>query len=229
MPLPYGKKSIIRASTLGLHASPGLAAAIIVAGAIVSSSANAAVITFETAPAGPGFTGSVNEDGFTYARLSGGLFVGNSGNPGQDMEGDFGTGGGVLDITSASAGSRFTFSGLDYAAFAASGTGSQTLTVTGLLGGSVVRTSAYTLANTATDTPKYANWTSESASGLAGVTIDDLRITLNAAGNSEGTSPLDASQNIDNVVLNAVPEPASFALLAAGLAGMGFICRRRGA
>ncbi len=206
---------------------PSLAVAIVVSGVVAGAGAQAAVITFETASAGAGFTGPVNESGFTYARLSGGLFVGDSGNPGQDLEGDFGTGGGVLDITSAIAGARFTFSGLDYSAFAASGTGSQTLTVTGLRGGSVVGTSTYTLANTAVDTPSYANWTSESASSLAGVTIDDLRITLNAAGNSAGTSPLDASQNIDNVVLNAVPEPTSLALLAAGLIGMGAVRRCR--
>ena len=129
---------------------------------------------------GFGFAGPVTEDGFIYSTLSGALFVTGGGNPGQDMEGDAVLEGGVLDIVAAGSPADFMFSGLDYAAFDSSGTGSQTLTVVGLLGGSVVGADNYRLDNTDVSFPTYANWTTELASNLAGKTIDALHITLNA-------------------------------------------------
>ena len=71
------------------------AVTMVVASALASP-AFADLITFETAPSGAGFTGPVTENGFTYSTLSGGLFVNGLGNPGQDMEGNEDTGGGVL-------------------------------------------------------------------------------------------------------------------------------------
>jgi hypothetical protein len=200
------------------------AALLTVAVPFIGSSAKANVITFETAPPGPGFTGPVTEDGFTYKTLSGGLLVNTSGNPGQDMEGMVVGGGGVLEITRAGPLADFSLSKLDYSAFALSGVGSQTLVVTGLLGGTVVGIDTFTLANTNIGLPKYANWTTETASKLAGVKLDELTIGLNA-----GVLPSVFHQNVDNVVLNpvGVPEPASLAMLAAGLIGMGIARRRR--
>ena len=136
----------------------------------LASSAFANVITFETAPSGPGFTGPVTENGFTYSTLSGGLFVAVNGHPGQDMEGTETVGGGVLKIVRAGGGD-FTFDDIDFSAFAHSGTGSQTLMVEGFLGGLPVGTDQYTLANTNTfNGPAYSNWTTEAASVLAGKT-----------------------------------------------------------
>ena len=176
-PLLAGTATMSLALAAALAATPTLA-----------SSAQAAVITFETAPIGD-FTGPVTENGFTYSRLSGALYVDTAGNPGKDMEGQSGAsngGGGVLDITAASGGpAAFTYSGLDYAAFDTRGTGSQTLTVAGLLGGSTVGTDTYTLANTNVSIPTYPNWTSELASNLSGKTIDDLRIALNGSNCSD--------------------------------------------
>jgi hypothetical protein len=153
-------------------------------------------ITLETAPLGAGFTGPVTENGFTYSRLSGGLFVSVGGNPGQDMEGTEAAGGGVLKIVSATGG-NFNFNDIDFAAFDNSGTGSQTLMVEGFLGGSPVGTDSYTVANN-------SSWTTEAASVLAGKIISELDIPLNA-----GASPTTFSENIDNVVLTpaAVPAP----------------------
>jgi hypothetical protein len=105
---------------------------------MLAGRAQAAVITFDTAPFSV-FSSPVTENGFTYSTLSGSLAVNSYGHPQQDMEGNQLQQGGVLDIVAVSGGAAdFTYSGLDYAAFRASGTGSQTLTVTGLLDGAVV-------------------------------------------------------------------------------------------
>lgn len=178
----------------------GLTAA---AAVLAAPLAQAAVITFETAPYGS-FNGPVTESGFTYSRLSGTLIVNNIGNPGQDMEGNVKFGAGMLGIVAVGSPADFTFSGPDYAAIRRR---SQTLTVTGLLGGSTVGTDTYTLANTDVSFPTYANWTTELASNLAGKTIDALQIALNGG---IGRPSSYFYQAIDNVVLAApssVPGP----------------------
>jgi hypothetical protein len=117
-------------------------AAMVVASGLASP-ALANKITFETASLGA-FTGPVTEDGFTYSKLSDGLFVNTTGNPGHDLEGLSTAGGGVLKIVSAT-GDDFNFNALDFAAFNNLGTGSQTLKVEGFLGGSSVGIDQYTL------------------------------------------------------------------------------------
>jgi hypothetical protein len=183
--------------------------AMVVASALASP-ALANTITYETANLGV-FTGPVTENGFTYSTLSGSLFVSPFGT-GHDAEGFQSAGGGVLKIVSATGG-NFNFNALDFAAFDFSGTGSQTLKVEGFLGGSSVGVDQYTLANTKIFDPKYGNWTTEAASALAGKTISEFDITLNAS-NAAGSI---SNENIDNVVLTPVlaqvPEPASLALL----------------
>jgi hypothetical protein len=205
-----------------IFAAAGVAAAL---AAAVASPAGAGTITFETAPSGPSFTGPVTEAGFTYSTASGGLFVNSYGNPsGQDMEGQGSSGGGVLDIVKAGGGT-FTFGNLDYAAYDISGVGGQTLFVTGYLGGSTVATDMFTLANTSNYNPTFANWTNFAAVNLAGQSIDDLKISLFAAG-AGGTT----LQTVDNITLNGVggvPEPSAWALMLAGFAGLGGALRAR--
>jgi hypothetical protein len=201
-------------------------AAMVTAG-VLTSPALANKITFETASVGA-FTGPITEDGFTYSKLSGALLINPllPGNPVKDAEGTI-SGGGVLKIVSAGGGD-FTFNALDFSAFDVSGTGSQTLKVEGFLSGSSVGVDQYTLANTKVFNPKYDNWTTETASVLAGRSIAELDITLNA--NITGSGSL-FNESVDNVVLTpevaTVPEPSSLALLGVTVIGASFIRLRR--
>ena len=110
-----------------------------------------------------------------------------------------------------------------------SGTGSQTLKVEGLLGGSSVGVDQYTLTNTKVFNPKYDNWTTEAASVSAAKSISELDITLNANIAMSGSL---FNESIDNVVLTpeqaaAVPEPSSFILLGLAVLGASSILQRR--
>ena len=192
---------------LGLGAAPAHAAPV--------------TITFETAPL-EYFTAPVVESGFTYAPASGSLYVSPNGLPGQDMEGDGSGGGGVLGLTSNMTGGTFQFVGLDFSAYNVAAGTPGTISVTGLLGGATVGSDSYTLA--AVDVFPYTNWTTERATNLAGRVVDTLLISL------PGSATDDAFyDNIDNVQLDTttVPEPASLAVLGAGLFGLTVLYRRR--
>jgi hypothetical protein len=119
--------------------------------------------------------------------------------------------------------------GLDDSAYDGSNQGSQTLTVSGYLSNALIGTETYRLGNTATFFPQYANWTTEAASVLAGLNLDDLEITLNAGSNGLGDF---FNQSVDNIVVAAVeppsnvPEPGTLTILALGLLGAGAMRRR---
>jgi hypothetical protein len=144
------------------------------------------------------------------------------GNPGKDAEGTI-SGGGVLKIVSASGGD-FDFNALDFVAFNILGTGLQTLRVEGFLGGLSVGVDQYTLTSTKVFNPKYDNWTTEAASVLAGKSLSELDITLDASASGSGSL---FNESIDNVVMTpdqpaVVPEPSSLALLGAAAAAAKF-------
>jgi len=184
--------------------------------AAFTSGAHATTITFETAPHGGGFTGPITESGYTYALSSGGLYVANDGIPGKDIEGSEVSGGGILDIV-AVGGGGFNFGGLDYSVFGSSAK-PRVLSVTGYRAGLAVGNAAYSLVGK--NVVPYGNWTTEGASALSGLKIDELKIALAA-----GLSPETFSENIDNVLLlsasGAVPEPAAWALMLVGFGGLG--------
>jgi hypothetical protein len=154
------------------------------------------------------------------------------GNPGADREGQSfnptgGVTGGVLRIVRSGSG-LFNFLSLDYSAYDGSNQGSQTLTLSGYLAHALIGTETYTLGNTATFFPQYSNWTTELASVLAGLDLDDLEITLNAGSNGGGDF---FNQSVDNIVVTAVdppsnvPEPGTLSLLGLGLLGAGAMRR----
>lgn len=183
-----------------------------------SASAASVTITFETAP--PRFLlAPVSEAGFTYDVGSGSLWVGSNGNPGQDMEGDGLGGDGVLRVVN-DAGAAFRLLGFDISAWNAVAGTPATITFTGLLGGVAVGTDSYTV--TAVDTFPYTNWRTELPGSLTGKSMDTLLIGLPAS--TDDT----AWANVDNLRLAVadVPEPASLAVLGAGLLGAA-VARRR--
>jgi hypothetical protein len=100
----------------------------------------------------------------------------------------------------------------------------RTLNVNEFLGGTSVGTDQNTLLNTSVSDPTFANWTREFASVLAGKTLSELDITLNASAFHPPFS-FGSSEAIDNVALTpvgtTVPEPSTWAMMALGFSALG--------
>ena len=194
--------------------------------------AHATTITFETGTEGPYFTGPITESGYRYFAVSGDLDLDGYGTyidgaASRDMEGyqSGSSNQGVFGISSILG--DFTFSQLDFAQVGRA----ETIVVTGYLGGVVVGTDTFSLPYDDANFYFALDYTTEHAFHLAGVTLDELQITLPiqhlGEGGGIGVAGAFGTGAIDNVVLNAAsappsppiastPEPASFVLLQTG-------------
>ncbi len=189
----------------------------------------ATTITFDGAPYGPGFTGPVTDNGFTYKQTSGSLFVNTWGKPGKDMEAKSGTPGGAL-VLYRQDGKAFVLASIDFAAYEAGSTPQeQALSLVGVTKDGTMFQEYYTLDTTSTFIPSYDNWTTEfpTLGGLAGLELKSLAIVLFSY-----PSEVPCYSAVDNINVitsssETVPEPASLALLAGGLMGFGWRLRQR--
>jgi hypothetical protein len=175
-----------------------IATAVLVSAALaISGAARAATITF-AGPIGNPVAPTV-EGAFRYSTFSGGLFRDTEGNGDLfDMEGCSTCGGGVLDIVNVTD-DLFTFLGADIAFQFSS---AHDVTFAGYRLGNLIATDVFTTLDN-------SSYSTVNSVKLAGVAIDELRITLDAA--------LEFATAIDNVRVQAVPEPATLALIGSGL------------
>jgi len=188
-------------------------------------------IGFAFGDRGP-YSGSTIENGYIYTTAVGSVYLDIFGNPGYDMEGNNRASGGVLDVKTVGAPSLFSFVQVDALPYALRTDlmPSETLIVYGYLNGNYVGADVYTMS-----TETAFNWTTKTASNLAGQNVDELQFSL--PGYSDTMQA--AFVGIDNIVLHqddvvvtpptgsTVPEPSSFALLGTGALGIAGAVRRK--
>lgn len=118
------------------------------------------------------------------------------------------------NAASFNSGTQFTFNS---AYFTAAWSNGLIVDVQGYLGGSLVKSTSFTLDTTAASLITF-NWAN----------IDQVTFVAHG-GVDAGLGGSGTHFALDNVTLNAVPEPSSFALVIAGLGIFGLMSKRRAA
>jgi len=182
--------------------------------AVLPGVASASTITFSSATPDALFLGPTVEGDFSYELFSGGLYVdGSNGNPGAEIEGGTAAAGGTLKIVRDDVvDGLFTFDQADVQQF---NFGAVSIVLQGYLGGVLQGTDSLL-----TSSVSLVHTTSLS-SNLNGVSIDELRVFLDAS-----SGPF-AWEGIDNIVVTSVPEPTTIVLVAAGLVALNLRERNR--
>jgi hypothetical protein len=206
-----------------MHRSPGHSRHLVAAAALGSmlacGTAWAEVLTFDSQAVGA-FTGPVTEGSFAYDALSGDLVVRTLFRPSPPimMSSVGGTGAGTLRIVRQDvAGGRFIFDGTDVMPYKDV---NETAVFTGWLGGVLVATDVFKGVTE-------LQFASRSAANLAGVEIDELRVALDVETPSGLIPEFIAVDNIALRSVAVVPEPSTWALMLAGVAGLSLGARRR--
>jgi hypothetical protein len=188
----------------------------ILGSSLATAPAWADTLTFDSQPIGA-FTGPAVEGSFAYSTLSGDLVARATPSSGS-MGSVSGTGAGTLGIVRQDlAGGRFFFDSTEVMYYFDK---NEQAVFTGWLQGSLVATDVF-VGET------HLQFVSRSALNLAGKEIDELRVALDVQ-TRDGLIPEFIA--VDNIVLRSVavvPEPSTYALMLAGLAGFGFMAQRR--
>lgn len=169
------------------------------------------------------FTGSQVEDGFNYSPFgSGGLFADVSiGNPAPEMEALAALGGGILRIVSVTPGQPFLFRGMDIAERDFQRL-LRTITVEGFLNGMSVASEIFDPLLPPVGSAFGSYLTVFPVAGLQFATVDELRVSLPG----ESSNQVFFLTRVDNIRLEAIPEPSTFVLMGVGVAVLGFTRRR---
>src|SRR5690242_1623560 len=105
---------------------------------------------------------------------------------------------------------------LNSAYFAANWNDGLSITVKGELAGAIVHTQTFTVDTTGS-TREFFNWDN----------IDTVLITASGGTHNGSLGYSGTDFAMDNLIINAVPEPETYAMLLAGLGLVGFMARRR--
>lgn len=166
-------------------------AAVFLIASVVPGIVVADTITFSTAIGGI-FSGPTVEGDYRYVLFSGGSFIDAvNGDPDEVMQGLIAAEGGTFRIV-LDAGGQFTF---DQATVQQFSFGAVPVAFEGYLGGVLQATDLLLTSSTNLD------YTTLSSVNLNGVTIDELRVILDAS------SAAVAYEGVDNIVVNEVPNP----------------------